>query len=75
MHAVQARLKFEALFTQRQPTRDEMFMRPDFRMLAASAGMSFGECWDTLVNKAKQVNNNIELAAAEWYAALTQPRL
>lgn len=73
---VQARKRFESLFAKPNPTRDEMFMRPDFRLLAGSAGLSFGECWDVLQKKARDSHDgNLELAAAEWYAQITAPRL
>jgi len=78
MHTLQqqARQKFNALFAQRNPTREEMYSRPDFSVLAALSGMSFGECWDELVKKAgaKKHAGNIILAAEEWYAQLSTPR-
>lgn len=78
MHATQleARKKFDALFAQKQPTREEMFMRPEFNVLRAMVGMNFAECWDALVKKAsaKKYGGNILLAAAEWYAEVSAPR-
>jgi hypothetical protein len=78
MHAtkLEARKKFDALFSQKQPTREEMFMRPDFRVLAAMVGMNFGQCWDALVNKASatKYGGNILLAAEDWYGEVSAPR-
>lgn len=73
---VQARQKFDALFARRNPTKDEMLIRPDFLLLAASVGMSLGECWDALVKKASdpQFGGNLELAAQAWYAQVAAPR-
>ncbi len=76
MNAAVARLQFVALFTDRQPTREEMFMRDDFRILAATVGMSFGECWDALNRHAAKAkfNGNLILAAEDWYAQAAMSR-
>lgn len=70
------RQRFEALFTKRVPTREEMLLRPDFLLLAATVGMSLGECWDALVKKSRQpeFDGNVEHAAADWYAQVSAPR-
>lgn len=76
MSSATARKQFEALFTSRQPTREEMFMRQDFQVLSAMVGMSFGECWDALVKKSSQTKygGNINLAAEDWYGQVSAPR-
>lgn len=73
---LEARKKFDALFTQKQPTREEMFMRPDFRVLVSLVGLSYGECWDVLVQKASghKYGGNILLAAEDWYGEACAPR-
>lgn len=75
-NAAKARREFDALFTQKQPTREEMFMREDFRVLASMVGMSYGECYDALVKKASatKFGGNILLAAEDWYAQVSAPR-
>jgi hypothetical protein len=77
MSTVIARKRFESLFAPvRQPSREEMFMRPEFRVLAALNGLSFGECWDKLEIRARRKHDgNIEEAAVDWYALSAAPRL
>lgn len=76
MNSAVARLQFVALFTDRQPTREEMFMRDDFRILAATVGMNLGECYDALTKHASKpkFNGNLILAAEDWYAQASMSR-
>lgn len=71
-----ARREFDALFNQKLPTREEWFMRDDFRVLASMVGMSYGECYDALVKKASatKYGGNTVLAAEDWFAQVSAPR-